>query len=59
MGEHKIELSDLNTAVVDGKSVSLSDKVFTPEADPKIFKYVIYLSDSMQHAKLTLYLKHT
>lgn len=38
MGEHKIELSDLNTAVVDGKSVSLSDKIFTPDADPKIFK---------------------
>lgn len=38
MGEHKIELSDLNTATVDGKPVALSDKIFTPDADPKIFK---------------------
>jgi hypothetical protein len=43
MGEHKIELSDLTTATVDGKAVALSDKIFTPDADPKIFK--IYKHD--------------
>jgi hypothetical protein len=38
MGEHKIELTDTNTAVLDGKSTPLSEKVVTNEGDTKIFK---------------------
>jgi len=40
MGEHKIELKDLNTVEVDGKSVALTDKVWKPEGDAQIFKLV-------------------
>jgi hypothetical protein len=38
MGEHKVELNDLASVSIDGKSVALSEKIITPEGDSKIFK---------------------
>lgn len=43
MGEHTIELNDMDNVKIDGKAVALSDKVVTPEGDSKIFK--IYKHD--------------
>jgi hypothetical protein len=43
MGEHKVELNDMNNVIIDGKSIPLSEKIVTPESDTKIFK--IYKHD--------------
>jgi hypothetical protein len=40
IGEHKVELNDMNTVVIDGKSSPLSEKVIHNEGDAKIFKIV-------------------
>jgi hypothetical protein len=43
MGEHTVELNDMSTATIDGKAVTLTDKIHTPEGDSKLFK--IYKHD--------------
>lgn len=42
VGDHKIEFKDLNTAIVDGKDVPLTDSVYTDEDEEKMFKFVKY-----------------
>lgn len=39
-GEHKIELNDLNNAKVNGKSIPITDSVYTDEDEEKLFKFV-------------------
>jgi hypothetical protein len=39
-GEHKIDLTNMNTANVDGKDIPLSDSVYTDEDEEKLFKFV-------------------
>jgi len=40
LGEHKIELDNLNKAKVDGKDVPLTDEFWTPDDEDKLFKIV-------------------
>lgn len=40
IGEHKIELTNLNSAKIDGKDVPLSDSVYSDPEEEKMFKIV-------------------
>jgi len=39
-GEHKLEFNNLETALIDGKEVAITDSVYTDDDEEKIFKFV-------------------
>jgi hypothetical protein len=61
IGEHKVEMNDLNNVIIDGKSQPLSEKVLRNEGDAKIFK--IYKHDVnnvfLMSQKLALTVRYT
>jgi hypothetical protein len=40
LGEHKLEMKDLDTVVVDGKAQPASDTIYVDEDEEKLFKFV-------------------
>jgi hypothetical protein len=60
VGEHKIEFNDLNTAVIDGKQVPITDSVYTDEEEEKMYKFVKFNPTTVMFAaeKLGLYVAY-
>ncbi|ODN03788.1 Vitellogenin-2 [Orchesella cincta] len=61
LGEHKVDINDLNTVTIDGKAIALSDKIINNEGDSKIFK--IYKHDEhnvfILSQPLSVYIRYT
>jgi len=61
LGEHKIELDNLNKAKVDDKDVELNDEVWTPDDEDKLFKLVKVDSNNVfvLSYKLGVFIRYT
>jgi len=58
LGEHKLEIEDLNTVTVDGKSQPASDTIYTDDDEEKLFKFVKVIPTyiAIISEKLSLYI---